>query len=69
MENEILNIFSSNNFFKESNIYRENGEKMFWRHDHFLVNRVSYAKNEYNFCYYKLDAKYFHVKQCFHKKQ
>ncbi len=29
MGNEILNIFSSDNFFEESNIFRENGEKKF----------------------------------------
>ncbi len=27
MENKVLNIFSSNNFFNESNIFGENGEK------------------------------------------
>ncbi len=30
MGNEVFNIFSSNNFFEESNIFQENGEKCFW---------------------------------------
>ncbi len=30
MENEVLNIFSFNNFFEKSNIFGENGEKKFW---------------------------------------
>ncbi len=29
MGNDVLNIFLSNNFFEESNIYRENSEKKF----------------------------------------
>ncbi len=29
MGNEVLNIFSSNNFFEENNIFRENDEKTF----------------------------------------
>ncbi len=29
MRNEALNIFSFNNFFDESNIFQENGEKEF----------------------------------------
>ncbi len=29
MGNEVLNIFSFNNFFEESNIFQENGEKNF----------------------------------------
>ncbi len=41
MENEVLNSFSSNNFFEESNIFGENSEKIlkgtsafFWRRGH-----------------------------------
>ncbi len=30
IENEVLNIFSCNNFFEKSNIFGENGEKKFW---------------------------------------
>ncbi len=36
MGNEVLNIFLFNNFFEKSNIFRENGEKIFAGHDHFL---------------------------------
>ncbi len=31
MGNEVLNIFSSNNFFDKSNIFQENSEKQFLR--------------------------------------
>ncbi len=34
--NEIVNIFSFNNFSEKSNIFGENGEKIFGGHDHFL---------------------------------
>ncbi len=54
MENEVLNIFSSN-------ILGENVEKNFRTHDHFLGEGDS-AKNKNNLFYQKLDAKYFHVK-------
>ncbi len=57
--NEILNIFSSNNFVEKNNIFGENkGKKL-------LADTTmgsSYAKNEYNLFYRKLDAKYFHVR-------
>ncbi len=36
MGNDVLNIFSSNNFFPETNILPENGENIFGEHDHFL---------------------------------
>ncbi len=36
MENEVLNIFSFNNFFEKINIFGENGEKILEGHDHFL---------------------------------
>ncbi len=33
---EVSNIFSSNNFFKKSNTFKEIGKKNLWGHDHFL---------------------------------
>ncbi len=36
MGNKVLNIFSSDGFFEESNILCENGEKILGRRDHFL---------------------------------
>ncbi len=42
MGSEILNIFSSKNFFDESNIFRENGEKNFGVYDHFLEDGIVY---------------------------
>ncbi len=36
MGNEVLNIFSLNNFFEKSNIFGENREKIFGKRDHFL---------------------------------
>ncbi len=42
MANEVLNIFSSNNFFEKSNSFGENGEKNFGGgHDHFLREGVT----------------------------
>ncbi len=68
MGNEVLNIFSSNNFFEESNAFQENSENNFWGwHDHFLEEII--CKNKYKLFYYKLGAKYFYVKQFFRKKQ
>ncbi len=40
MENEVLNIFSFDNFFDKSNIFGENGEKILGAHDHFLREGV-----------------------------
>ncbi len=36
MGNEVLNIFSFNNFFEKSNIFGETGEKFLMRHEDFL---------------------------------
>ncbi len=37
MGNEVLNIFSTNNFFEKSNIFREKkSEKTFGGYDHFF---------------------------------
>ncbi len=38
MGNEILNIFLSNKFFEESNIFRENEKKIFGGNVHFLID-------------------------------
>ncbi len=64
MGNEVLNSFSSNNFFNKSKIFGENGENKFlWNTTTFQKKGSSCAKNEYNlFFYQKLDAKYFHTK-------
>ncbi len=40
IENELLNTFSSNNFFEKCNIFGENKEKNFERHYHFLGEGV-----------------------------
>ncbi len=42
--NEVLNIFSYNNFFERSNIFGENGEKILGGHDHFLGEGVILAQ-------------------------
>ncbi len=49
--NEVSNIFSSNNFFEESNIFQKNSKKIWGGHDDFLGEGASYAKNEYNLFY------------------
>ncbi len=54
MGNEVLNIFSFNNFFEKSNIFEENGEKnfgespFFRRKDHFVLkmNITFFIKNQ-----------------------
>ncbi len=40
MGNEVLNIFSFNNFFDKSNIFEGNGEQNFWGYDHFVGEEV-----------------------------
>ncbi len=68
--NNILNIFSSNYFFKKRNIFLGNDEKTFLECTTILQEKgLSYTKNEYNLFHHKLDAKYFHVTQFFRKKQ
>ncbi len=63
MGNEILNIFSFNNFFDKSNIFGENrvgeilGDMII-----FKEKGSSYAKNECNLFYRKLYTKNFYVK-------
>ncbi len=52
MGNVILNIFSFNSFFYESNIFRENGEKKFWWTWPFLVDGVVLYQNEYNLFFF-----------------
>ncbi len=70
MGKEVLNIFSSNNFFDEGDIFRENSERKFLGNKTiFWGDGVILRQNEYNLFYHKLDAKYFHVKQFFRKKQ
>ncbi len=44
-------------------------KKMFEEHDNFLENGVILHQSECKLFYHKLDAKYFHVKQFFWKKQ
>ncbi len=53
MGNEVLNIFSSNNFFEESNIFQENGEKKFLGCMTILKIGTSYTKTEYTLFYRK----------------
>ncbi len=67
MGNEVLSVFSSNNFFSENNIFQE--KKNFRRYDHFLGGGVILRQNECNLFYHKLGAKYFYAKQFFQKKQ
>ncbi len=55
--------------FKESNNFCKNGEKNVWGIRTFFRRGSHYAKNKYNLFYRKLDAKYFHVKEFFRKKQ
>ncbi len=60
IRNEDLNIFSSNNFFEKNNIFGENAGKNFLEDTTIYQEKgSSYAKNEYNLFYQKLDAKYF----------
>ncbi len=40
MGNEVSNILLFNNFFKKSNIFEDNGEKILGGHDHFLGEGV-----------------------------
>ncbi len=61
MGNKVLNIFSSNNFFEKSNILGENREKKLLGDMTIFWEGSSYAKNEYDLVYQKLDSKYFHV--------
>ncbi len=61
MGNEVLNIFSFNNFFEKSNIFGENRGKNFGG-PIFQEKGSSYAKNEYKLFYWKLDAKNVYVK-------
>ncbi len=65
MGNKVLDVFSFNNFFVRSNIFRENGEKIFLGGMTILGEGPSYAKNEKNLFYQTLDAKYFYVTQFF----
>ncbi len=69
MGNEVLNIFSFNNFFEKSNIFGENGGKKFWRDMTIFQKGSSYTKNEYNLFYRKLVDKYFYVKQFFFRRK
>ncbi len=39
MRNEVLNTFSYNNFFEESNIFWENGEKKYFGGDDYLLKK------------------------------
>ncbi len=45
MENEVLNMFSSNNFFGKRNIFWENGEKQFWGCEHLLGDHLRTKNN------------------------
>ncbi len=40
MENEVSEFFHLTFFFGKSNNFGENGEKIFWGDDHFLVEGV-----------------------------
>ncbi len=66
-----LSIFENQPIFpKKSNIFGENGGRNFGGNmTIFQEKRSSYAKNEYNLFYRKLDAKSFYIKQSFRKKQ
>ncbi len=44
-------------------------KKNFEEYDHSYEMGSSFAKNEYNLFYRKLDVKYFHVRQFFRKEQ
>ncbi len=60
--NEVLNIFSCNNFFEKTQIFGEKEEKnVLGDITTFGEKGSSYAKNEYNLFYRKLDAKYFQI--------
>ncbi len=53
----------------EATFSEKMANKIFGVHDYFLGDEVVLRQNEYNVFYYKLDAKYFYVKQFFWKKQ
>ncbi len=69
MGNEVLNIYSYNNFSEKLNIFGENGEKNFWGTRPFFRSGHVTLKMNITFFYRKLDAKYFYVKKFFCKPQ
>ncbi len=64
------NVFIFDNFFKKSNIFRENCENPFWSTiDHFFRERRRLVPeiNVRNVFYYKLGTEYFIIRQFFQK--
>ncbi len=68
MGNEVLNIFSLNNFFEESNILRENGETKFLGDVTIFLNMgSSYPKNDYDIFITNLILNIFMINSFFRK--